>query len=244
MSICAMLCRLSLPHLAAAIWLAWLGLLSLLAAMFLLFLWHPHFLPVTCVLGLFLGLGLLLLAASLWRMIRGPQRARAACWMLLGAPPLWFMTGYFLYGLQIASGRHVPLNVPLKILIPLGESVMDLEARFRYPQRTTGENVVMISAPVADAAEQVARMDEHIRTLEKRLGREMHGRVHWVRGPLMGLQGKAILGVCMGSRAAEDCADGSDLSALDRHEIAHCVVNSFLRRTASLSLPASWPLVA
>ncbi len=208
-------------------WLAWLGLLCLLLTMFLLLVWHPHFLPVTLALVLFVGLGVLLTCGSLWRMIRGPQRARAACCLLLGTAPLWFMTGHFLYGLQIASGRQVPLNLPLKVLVPLGESVMDLEARFRYPQRTVGEKVVMISMPTSDAAEQVAAMDQHIREMEKRLGREINGRVHWVRGQLMGLQGKAILGMCMGSRPGEEAARGRELADVDRHEVAHCVSNRF-----------------
>ena len=28
-------------------------------------------------------------------------------------------------------------------------------------------------------------------------------RVHWVRGPILGLQGKALLGMCMGSPRGE-----------------------------------------
>lgn len=81
----------------------------------------------------------------------------------------------------------------------------------------------MISAPVPDAVEQVAAMDQHIRTMEKRLGREISGRVHWVRGPLMGIQGKAILGVCLGSRPGAEGASGPELADVDRHEVAHCV---------------------
>lgn len=223
-----MLGRVTLPRLAVAVWLAWLSLLCLLLAMFLLLVGHPHFLPVTLALVLFVGLALLLMGACLWRMIRGPQRMRAACCLLLGTAPLWFMTGYFLYGLQILSGRQVPLSWPLKVLVPLGESLMDLEARFRYPRRSVGEKVVMISAPVPDAAEQVAAMDQHVRVMEKRLGREISGRVHWVRGPLLGIQGKAILGLCMGSRPGKENASGQDLADVDRHEVAHCVVNRFI----------------
>ena len=225
---CGMPSWLSLPRLALAVWLAWLGLLCLLLTMFLFLVWHPHFLPLTCALALFIGLGSLLIGASLWRMIRGPRRVRAACCLLLGTPPLWFMSGHFWYGLQIASGRQVPLNMALKMLVPLGESLMDLEARFRYPQRTVGEKVVMISTPVPDAAEQVAAMDQHVGMMEKRLGREINGRVHWVRGPLLGLQGKAILGVCMGTRPGAEGARGPELADMDRHEVAHCVINPFL----------------
>ena len=102
------------------------------------------------------------------------------------------MTGNILYGLRAGYGRQIDLDWPLKMLVPFGESLLDLEARVRYPLRTGGTKVVMISAPVARAREQVAAMDRHVRALEARLGRPLVGRVHWVRGPLFGMQGKAI----------------------------------------------------
>ncbi len=41
----------------------------------------------------------------------------------------------------------------------MGESVMDLEARFRYPQRTYGAKVVMISAPLDPAVARASQSD-------------------------------------------------------------------------------------
>ena len=146
-------------------------------------------------------------------------------WFLIGTAPLWFMAGHFLYGLQAAYGRSVPLTYSLKMLVPLGESLMDLESRFRFPRRTVGGKVVMISQPMENAAAQVAAMDEHVRQIEKRLGRQLERRVHWVRGPLLGLQGKAIVGLCMGTRSQEAVPDEQGLDSLDRHEVAHCVIN-------------------
>src|SRR5207248_7128628 len=136
-----------------------------------------------------------------WRIVRGPRRAYALSCLLLGGAPLLFLAGHFLYGLNVAAGREIPLNLPLKLLMPLGESLMDLEARFRYPQRTAGAKVVMIATPVADARAQVAAMDRHVGALEARLGRTTAGTVHWVRGTLLGVQGgHAVLGLCLGSR--------------------------------------------
>ena len=105
---------------------------------------------------------------------------------------------------------------------------MDLDARFVYPQRTAGEKVVMISAPMPEdrARAQVAAMDRHIRALEARLGRKTRGTVHWVRGPLLGMERQAIVGLCMGSRPGEGAADAEGLDATDRHEVAHCVLTS------------------
>ena len=110
--------------------------------------------------------------------------------MLLGLPPIAFLAGHLMYGFGTAYGRQLEINLPLRVLVPFGESVLDLAARFQYPVRTAGDRVVMISAPVANANAQVAAMDRHIRALEARLGRTGTRRVHWLRGPLLGMQGK------------------------------------------------------
>ena len=145
-----------------------------------------------------------------WRIIRGPRRRRALSCLLIGAAPLWFLAGFFLYGVAINSSQHTPLTLGVKLLMPLGESLMDLDARFRYPQRTYGEKVVMISPrmPEAEARAQVAAMDRHVRALETRLGRTTTGKIHWARGPLLGIWGHAIFGLCMGTgpgRGARGC---------------------------------------
>ena len=113
------------------------------------------------------------------------------------------------------------------MLIPLGESMLDLAARFAYPVRTEGERVVMISAPLADAREQVAAMDRHIRALEERLGRYRHqpGALG-ARAPL-GLHGRALYGICLGSSPGENADDADGLTRVDRHEVGHVVLNQF-----------------
>jgi hypothetical protein len=156
---------LSLPGLAVAVWLACLALLVLLGGMIAVRAWHPHFLPVTTMLALVFIAGLAVILISSWRIVRGPDRRRALACLLIGTAPLWLLAGHFLYGLAAGSGRNVPLAPALKLLIPLGESVLDLEARIRYPQRTACEKVVMLSAPMprAEARAPVAAMDRHIR---------------------------------------------------------------------------------
>ncbi len=218
----------SLPGLAAAVWLTSLAFLGLLAGMMIVFAWHPHFLPVTIVLSLVIATGFALIIVAPWRVIRGPDRRRALACLLIGAAPLWFLAGFFLYGVALGTGRMEPHTLSLRLLAPLGESLMDLEARLRYPQRTYGEKVVMISPPMpeAQARAQVAAMDRHIRALEARLGRPTTGTVHWVRGPLLGREGAAIIGLCLGSRPGEASPDAEGLSSLDRHEVAHCVLTS------------------
>jgi hypothetical protein len=121
--------------------------------------------------------------------------------------------------------------------MPLGESLMDLEARFRYSQRTVGESVVMISAamPEAGARAQLAAMDRHVRALEARLGRGTEGIIHWARGPLLGTGGSAIFGLCIRTQLGGAPADAEGLCTVDRHEVAHCVLN-ILKRIAALDV--------
>ena len=69
------------------------------------------------------------------------------------------------------------MKLPLKMLIPIGESALELIAGFSYPDRTIGERVVMISSPLPEevARGQVTMMDRHIRALESRLGAAARG---------------------------------------------------------------------
>jgi len=218
-----------LIRLAVLVWLAWLGLIGLLFGMLRLGAWHPHFLPVTAVLFVLLAAGLSLLFVGLWQLIRGPLRMHALVCLLLGLPPLGFLAGHLMYGFGTTYGRRITLNLPLRVLVPFGESLLDLATRFQYPVRTEGQRVVMISTPVDNAHAQVVAMDRHIRALEARLGRIGSRKVHWVRGPVLGLQGRAILGMCMGSLPDGhwEQPDSEGLTTVDRHEVAHVVLSQF-----------------
>ncbi len=215
-----------------AVWASWLGLVALLAGLLLTLAWHPHFLPVTACLVALAGSWVILVVGAGWRIVRGPARVRAWAWLLIGSAPVCFEGGHALYGARTGQGRRVTYGPAFKLLLPLGESVMDLEARFRYPERTAGAKVVMISAPIERAREQVAAMDRHVEALEARLGRTMVGRVHWARGPLFGMESKALFGLCLGSRPGQGVSDAEGLTTLDRHEVAHCVASNFCPVTA------------
>jgi hypothetical protein len=210
----------------------------LLAGLLLGRVWHPHFLPVTLSLALIVLATLGLVIGTSWRIIRGPRRLRALSCLLIGSAPLCFLASLFLYGVAINSSRDKPLTLGVKLLLPLAESLMDLEARFRYPQWTYGEKVVLMSPPLSEteARTQVAAMDRHVRALETRLGRSTSGTIHWVRGPLFGIRAHALFGLCMGTSPGEMPADAEGLCTVDRHEVAHCVLNS--RCSARIDPPA------
>jgi hypothetical protein len=220
-----------LVRLAVLVWVTWLGLVGLMLGLLRLRVWHPHFLPVVALFTVFLVAGLALLVVGVWQLIRGPRRIYALSLLLLGLAPLGFFAGHMMYGFSLANSRQLNLNLPLKSLIPVGDAVLDLVARFSYPKRTVGERVEMISAPLPEetARQQVALMDRHIRELESRLGRTGQRRVFWVRGPVFGLGGKAVDSLCFGSRTDEPSADPASLTTLDRHEVAHVVLSQFCR---------------
>src|SRR5580700_1506703 len=138
---------LSLPGLAIAVWVSSLMFLGLLGGMIAVMAWHPHFLPATSALALVIVTGLALIIGASWRIVRGPGRRRALSCLLIGAAPLWFLVAFFVYGLAVGTERFYPHTLAVRLLAPLAQSVMDLAARFRYPQRTYGEKVVMISPP-------------------------------------------------------------------------------------------------
>ncbi len=227
-----------LSRLAILNWLIWLALVGLLAAMVFVLAGHPHFLPVVSLLAALPLAWIALVLIAVTRAIRGPERRRAMGWLLLGSAPMLVFAGHIMFGLRGGYGRTFTMNYPVLLLIPLGESIMDLEARVRYPMRTVGEKVVMISPriDVAAARAQVDAMDAHIRVLEKRLDHQMPGSVHWVRGPLFGMEGRALFALCLGSKIEESTREPSVLTSLDRHEVAHCVIT--LMGTHNQSPPA------
>jgi hypothetical protein len=127
-----------LVRLAVAVWMAWLGLVGLMFGMLRLGALHPHFLPVTAVLVVLLAAGLSLLILGIWRLLRGPRRMHALACLLLGLPPLGFLAGHLMYGFGTAYDRQLTLGLPLKVLVPFGESILDLVARFQSGPKASG----------------------------------------------------------------------------------------------------------
>ena len=216
-----------LRRLAITVWFAWIGLLALSGVLLACRIWRPLILlmaplPMTMIIA-----ALALVAGALHRLVRGVERSRTLAWLLIGTAPLFFAGGQGMYALGAMAGREDRFDLPLKILAPLGGSLMDFEAMIRYPQHTVGGQVIMIAPSLANARAQVVAMDRHILSLERRLGEGKTWRVTWVRGPLFGLHQKACFDIAFGSRPGEVADDQGGLSTLDRHEVAHCVITSF-----------------
>jgi hypothetical protein len=60
------------------------------------------------------------------------------------------------------------------------------------------------------------------------MGRTSDRPIYWVRGSILGLQGRAIHSMCLGSRVHEQPANPDELTTFDRHEVAHVVLSQFL----------------
>jgi hypothetical protein len=206
------------------VWGAWLGALGLAAVLTASQIWNPNpILPVgLSVLLLAAGLGLVITATV--RLIRGPGRDRALVGLLVGTAPLWFLVGHILMAMRPAFNRHVPPGWPSKILWPLARPVADLEARWFYPERTQGKWVTMVGAQAKDARALVAAMDRHVEASLARLDQSATWPIVWYRGPLFGVQGRAVYDMAIGSEVGQQQRGADGLTDLDRHEIAHCVI--------------------
>jgi hypothetical protein len=207
------------------VWGAWLGALGLAAALTASGIWKTNpILPVALAVLMFAaGLGLVIVATV--RLIRGPRRDRALAGLLVGTAPFWLLTGHILMAMRPAFDRHVPPGWPTKVFSPLARPLLDLEARWFYRERTRGKWVTMVGAPAEDARAQVAAMDRHVETSLARLGHSASWPIVWYRGRLFGLQECAIHDMAIGSKVGQTKRGADGLTVLDRHEVAHCVIN-------------------
>jgi hypothetical protein len=206
------------------VWGAWLGALGLAAALTASGIWKTNpILPVgLSVLMFAAGLGLVIAATV--RLIRGPRRDRALAGLLVGTAPFWFLAGHILMAMRPAFNLHVPPGWPSKVFSPLARPLLDLEARWFYPERTTGKWVTMVGAKASDARALVAAMDRHVEAALARLGQSATWPIVWYRGPIFGLRQCAIYDMAIGSEVGMYYRGADGLTDLDRHEVAHCVI--------------------
>ena len=207
------------------VWGAWLGAFSLAAALTALQVWNPNpvlpaGLPILMVAA---WLGLMVTASV--RLIRGPRRDLALASLLMGTAPLWFSVGQVLMAIRPRLDRHVPPGWPSKVLLSPGRSLADLEARWFYPDRTTGKWVTMVGATSKNARAQVAAMDRHVDAMLARLDQPATWPIVWYRGSLLGLDRCAIYDMALGSEVGKAPPGADGLTETDRHEVAHCVIS-------------------
>jgi hypothetical protein len=158
--------------------------------------------------------------AATVRLIRGPRRGRALAGLLVGTSPFWFLAGHILMAMRPAFNPHVPPGWPSKVFSPLARPLLDLEARWFYPERTPGMWVTMLGATAKDARDQVAAMDRHVEAALARLDQSATWPIAWYRGPIFGLRPCAAYDMAIGSEVGQHERGADGLSRLDRHEVA------------------------
>ena len=156
---------------------------------------------------------------------QGPGRLLPAACLLLVFLPL--IAGAGLIGRVAWTADHrgnLQFTTPVRVGLFWALGMARVEANLRYPDRYAGRHIDLFQAANAGDRNDKVRgwvkaMDRHVDILANRLERSPSDeRIAWVRGELLGMNGRAIGGVaiCNGSR------DGPRY--LDYHEVAHCVI--------------------
>ncbi len=164
-----------------------------------------------------------LVIVVLCRLVRGKGRLRAVGWLLIGLTPLVW-SGAYLTDLSIRADTReaVAFSTPVRVVATWVSSVMDAEARWKYPRWVYGQHTVLLDQGETPNAEGlVDEMDEHIRSMAKLLGQPVpKSEFPWVRGSLVGQNRRAILSWALCGQ--ED--NPAELTYLDRHEVAHTLI--------------------
>jgi hypothetical protein len=141
---------------------------------------------------------------------------------------LW--VGLAVYTLRLsATGQSFPKNILSDVAGMAVASLMEGRAHLAYPQRLESQRLVMFyDDRVTDPHKDLEAMDRHVAALEGVTGKPLRAKIHWVRGEVFGRRQMALLGLALGSSQSPadwDTADHPFRLSVDRHELAHCVVN-------------------
>jgi len=164
--------------------------------------------------------GFVAVVVGLARAARGPRRRAALGWAAVGFTPLLstLLVGYMFYE---QGQKNLPNTQAHKVGRTAAVTLLKADARLQYPHRVETPRLVMYHDDrVIDPAGDLAAMDAHLARLEGVLGRPQRARIHWVRGPALGMRGMSIHSVALGTAAGP-------AGWADRHELAHSFLYQF-----------------
>jgi hypothetical protein len=180
---------------------------------------HPYAVVFVGLVAMTCCAALAVCGCGLWRAIRGPERARAVAWIVVGLLPILSWVGLGSYAARGHRTRDHPNNFAFRLVKSAAASLMELQAQYLYPHRLeTGRLVMFFDSRVTDPEGDLAAMDRHVARLEKMTGQPLRAPIYWVRGGLLGRDGFCNRGVISGSPT-------SPAADLDRHELAHAVLS-------------------
>ena len=226
-------------HLQALI-LVWL-LIAGSALLYLVFVftntWRPHivvWLLTSMTVILAVAVAAILVAQRFWLRTR---RIWAIAVFMLTVTPLVWLGSYIWHAAATAHNREdLRLGVPLKALAIWVGDWFEIESRWRHPRLTQGRHIELFDDGDIDDVEQlVADMDAHVECMCELLEQPVPDwRTAWVRGSIFGFHGRAI-----GLWAICNTDDNSsELTFLDRHEVAQIVSQMISIPTSSSRNPA------
>jgi hypothetical protein len=203
----------------ALAWASWLLSIGLLWWQHWGRILHPTYLLFIFLVALTFGSALIALGAGLWNVLRGPKRLGALAWLLVALLPVlgWVTLAWYAY----SNGQkgEVPRNTAMILMMRAAHSLMEAEATYLYAHRLESQRIVMFYQDgLTDPEGDLQAMDRHMADMEERTCLPLRARIYWVRGPLLGRRGLCCFGVALGSNE-------SPASELDRHELAHALMN-------------------
>ncbi len=171
---------------------------------------------------LFAGLLLALAAGCLFGLrgiLAGPGRSRVAGRWLVGAAPVASLLALFVLAPLRFQARDVRPTTAAAASYMAWVNAAEVAVPWAYPRRLESDRVVMFYRDgLADPGQDLADMDRHVADLERQSGRPLLAKIQWVRGVPPGTAGLSTPGFAFGS-------DASPAGRLDRHELAHSVLN-------------------
>jgi hypothetical protein len=143
----------------------------------------------------------------------------------------WVLLGF--YALRQQDKGVAPNNVCWKLASLSSGSLMEAQAVYLYPRRVDTKHLVMFyDDRVATPRRDADAMEAHVTWLEAITGQPLRAKIYWVRGRLLGFGPMACYGLAAGSsQSPEDweTADHPDHLSVDRHELAHAVIQQLYR---------------
>ncbi len=207
-----------------AMWILQLLLAALLLGQHWLGILHPSGEALVVLLVLTLGL-LAWCVVRASQLLRQPQvRRRVLCFLIVTLAPVVLLVSCFFYAQQQWAMRQVPSGIRGQIAIMCGASLMELQVSYLYPKRAESNDLVMFYDDLTTPAADLAAMDQHVSQLFEFLEKKPRDKIHWVRGSLLGQRNVALLGLALSS---EESPAWEQQGAVDRHELAHAVLNQF-----------------
>ena len=187
---------------------------------------HPYHLIVVGALLSLLAAATLALFLGFQQLAHGPNRGPVAGWVLVALAPLVFWGFVGAYGARQWRKNNVPHNLMMQLGTGAGSALMRLESSFEYPHRMETDHMVMLYDALEDPHSDGEAMDRHMAEMVETLGAAPGAKVVWVRGrlPVLDLGELSVHEIALGS--AESPKDWETDGRLDRHELAHAMLDA------------------